>query len=406
MRAAGAHGAAPRPLAVLLSLGWLAAVLALALVPWPVPVSPVAAGWRPPRAQVSDAMLAKLASVDPAPRLDPSNSASLLSRILIPRVPQTDNSTRVRDGIIRALPQGGKWHVEQQAFDTKTPLGPRRMTNVVATRDPSAARRLVLAAHYDSKYFPENSPEHGFLGATDSAAPCAMLVDLAVAIDAELDAYTQQLAKKRGNSLTRAQDITLQLVFFDGEEAFQSWSDTDSVYGARQLASQWSGTWELPGHSHEKRKVVAPEMTAALERRHNTRPGAPERIIDRMDHLVLLDLLGAPNPQVHSYYADTNHVYAMLASAERRLAQKQLLYPKTHTRKTSTFFTGQQPGPFIQDDHLPFLAQGVPVVHVVPYPFPAVWHRIEDDARALDYPTMYAWAQILRVFTAEYLGFA
>ena len=114
-----------------------------------------------------------------------------------------------------------------------------------------------------------------------------MLVDLAVAIDAELDAYTQRLARDRGHNLTRAQDVTLQLIFFDGEEAFQSWSDTDSVYGARQLANQWSGTWELPGHSHEKRSAVATEETAALERRHNTRPGVPERIIDRMDHLAV-----------------------------------------------------------------------------------------------------------------------
>ena len=144
MRAPGAHGALPRPLAVPVSLLWLAAVLVLALVPWPVPVSPVTAGWRPPRAEISEAMLAKLASVDPAPRLDPSNSASLLSQILIPRVPQTDNSTRVRDAIVRALPQGGKWHVEQQAFDTKTPLGPRRAGLYLRrTTTPSTFRRTV-----------------------------------------------------------------------------------------------------------------------------------------------------------------------------------------------------------------------------------------------------------------------
>jgi len=28
-------------------------------------------------------------------------------------------------------------------------------------------------------------------------------------------------------------DTTLQLVFFDGEEAFRDWTKTDSVYGAR-----------------------------------------------------------------------------------------------------------------------------------------------------------------------------
>ena len=35
------------------------------------------------------------------------------------------------------------------------------------------------------------------------------------------------------------------LVFFDGEEAFGEWTDTDSVYGSRHLAEKWKkdGTW-------------------------------------------------------------------------------------------------------------------------------------------------------------------
>lgn len=30
-------------------------------------------------------------------------------------------------------------------------------------------------------------------------------------------------------------DTTLQLVFFDGEEAFKDWTATDSIYGARYV---------------------------------------------------------------------------------------------------------------------------------------------------------------------------
>lgn len=33
-------------------------------------------------------------------------------------------------------------------------------------------------------------------------------------------------------------DTTLQLVFFDGEEAFKDWTDTDSIYGARYVDSR------------------------------------------------------------------------------------------------------------------------------------------------------------------------
>lgn len=34
-------------------------------------------------------------------------------------------------------------------------------------------------------------------------------------------------------------DVSLQLVFFDGEEAFRDWTATDSLYGSRHLAQQW-----------------------------------------------------------------------------------------------------------------------------------------------------------------------
>ena len=35
---------------------------------------------------------------------------------------------------------------------------------------------------------------------------------------------------------SKLKDTSLQLIFFDGEEAFVEWSDTDSLYGARHLA--------------------------------------------------------------------------------------------------------------------------------------------------------------------------
>lgn len=30
-------------------------------------------------------------------------------------------------------------------------------------------------------------------------------------------------------------ETTIQILFFDGEEAFHDWSDTDSIYGARYV---------------------------------------------------------------------------------------------------------------------------------------------------------------------------
>lgn len=68
-----------------------------------------------------------------------------------------------------------------------TPYGRLPFNNIVATLSPSARRRLVLACHHDSKYY---SPQwqREFHGATDSAVPCAMMLELAQALDEELKA--------------------------------------------------------------------------------------------------------------------------------------------------------------------------------------------------------------------------
>lgn len=78
------------------------------------------------------------------------------------------------------------WEVTEDYFQSLTPFGQMPFTNIIATLNPDAKRRLVLACHYDSKYF---SPQwHGleFLGATDSAVSCSMLLEMARALDKEL----------------------------------------------------------------------------------------------------------------------------------------------------------------------------------------------------------------------------
>lgn len=46
---------------------------------------------------------------------------------------------------------------------------------------------------------------------------------------------------------------------------------------------------------------------------------------------------------------------------------------------------------------------GVPVLHLITYPFPDVWHTEADNETALDYTTIDNVATVLRVFVAEYL---
>ncbi len=73
------------------------------------------------------------------------------------------------------------WSVEVVSSDQQTPDGVLPFHNVVATLDPEAPRRLVLACHYDSLKEPP-----GFLGATDSAVPCSQMLNLAYTMRRDL----------------------------------------------------------------------------------------------------------------------------------------------------------------------------------------------------------------------------
>lgn len=90
---------------------------------------------------------------DPVRNIDPANPSSHLSKILIPRPPDTPNNTLVKDYLVFTLKKLN-WHVEEDSFTDTTPYGEKRFTNVIATKDPSAPRRVIVAAHFDSKFFP------------------------------------------------------------------------------------------------------------------------------------------------------------------------------------------------------------------------------------------------------------
>ena len=64
----------------------------------------------------------------------------------------TANNTLVRQHIISTL-EALQWEVEEDSFTGNTPYGTKRFTNIIATKDPDAPRRVVLAAHYDSKFY-------------------------------------------------------------------------------------------------------------------------------------------------------------------------------------------------------------------------------------------------------------
>lgn len=75
------------------------------------------------------------------------------------------------------------WTVESDIFEDVTPIfGKIQFENIIAKLNPNATRYLSLACHFDSKY----TKEGDFVGATDSAVPCAQMINIATVMDKQL----------------------------------------------------------------------------------------------------------------------------------------------------------------------------------------------------------------------------
>ncbi|KAL1410373.1 hypothetical protein Q8F55_004381 [Vanrija albida] len=331
---------------------------------------------------LSESQMGALATLDP-PEWDAVDSGHL-AHLLVPRVSGTENNTQVQEYLSSVFAKLG-WHEDKDRFTQETPLGDVQFTNLIFTFDADAPRKLVLSAHFDSKWFEQG----GFIGATDSSAPCATLLDVAEALTpllrarkARVDAGTPLL--QDGHDEEDAAATTLQIIFFDGEEAFHEWTDTDSVYGSRHLADKWDAEYLPPSHEFVRRRL-SPRPT----------------VLDTVDVLVLLDLLGAPSPSISSYYRDTDWMFVQLSAVDDRLRAAGLV-DKGAKEHWFSKYINQFSG--IDDDHRPFLHKGVPILHLITSPFPAVWHRMSDNKDALDLGVLRRWNRIMRVWTAAYLG--
>jgi glutaminyl-peptide cyclotransferase len=293
----------------------------------------------------------------------------LLAPIMVRRIPGTPQHAQVRKHIIDSLERFG-FTVATHDFTARVPAMDNFISgqdmpfsNIVATFHPNAPRRMVFACHYDSKYFNANS---NFIGAIDSAVPCAMLLDMA-----------RTLGPALGKVLSP--DVTLQLIFFDGEEAFKDWSATDSLYGSRALAQLWQQTGVLP----------------------------------QIDVMVLLDLLGTELgecqggffrncPQLASYMSSTQLLYDRLIRIEETMSRRKLFV--SHPGLRRYFQTEPRYGAQIEDDHVPFMRRGVPILHAITVPFPETWHKNGDNAESLHWPTIQNLNTAFRALAADDLG--
>ena len=86
------------------------------------------------------------------------------------------------------------------------------MVNLIATIPGKRPDRIVIGGHYDTKLF----REFRFVGANDGGSSAAFLIELARVLKA------------------RANPFTVEIVFFDGEEAMlPDWGPGDNTYGSR-----------------------------------------------------------------------------------------------------------------------------------------------------------------------------
>ena len=130
-----------------------------------------------------------------------------------PHPPGSDAQRKVGDYLVERL-ESYVLEVNTQTFSPTTPLGTRKMRNIWAVSEGTTESVIILASHYDSKYFEDFS----FLGANDGGSSTALVLELA-----------------RVLAIDNPTEHTLWFVFFDGEEAFLEWTSADSLYGSREF---------------------------------------------------------------------------------------------------------------------------------------------------------------------------
>jgi len=264
-----------------------------------------------------------------------------------PRVPGTTYHYAMKIFLVTQLEEAGM-DVDTLEFEAPTPHGTKTFKNIVAhfpeANKPGFERpRLYLSAHYDSKWYPDPNQ---FVGATDSAVPCAMILELA------------RVMKERSAS----EKAGFGIIFFDGEEAFEEWTDTDSMYGSRRLASDMEADGSL-------RKIGL---------------------------LVLLDILGADVQvsRIPFQRMGDQKRHQRLVDLEKTLVRSDM----SKVGKGTRIFQSSQSRFYSEDDHIPFYRKGVPVLHVCGSPFPKEWHTPKDNLELINFDVVHDITAVLATF--------
>ncbi len=139
-----------------------------------------------------------------------------------PREPGSLASAAARAYIRRQVEAAGLT-LQELPFVAQTPHGPVNMVNLVAEVKGTGPGLILLTNHYDTKIFRDFT----FAGANDGGSTAAWMIEMA-----------RTLGPAR-------QGRTVWLCWFDGEEAFVEWTESDSLYGSRHMVDWLRETGRL-----------------------------------------------------------------------------------------------------------------------------------------------------------------
>ena len=249
-----------------------------------------------------------------------------------PRPPESEAIKKSRDYIRQTLKSSG-WNVTEQAFIDNTPRGQVRFVNLIARFGAAkkASDVFLLCSHYDTKMF----DTFRFAGANDGGSSTGLLLELARVL-----AEQPRLAEKT------------ELVFFDGEEAFENFSDTDGIYGSRHFAHELG----QDGSAKSFRGGILFDMVG-----------------DRS-----LDITLPPN-------SPTKITRDVFASADA-----------LKLRNYFTYFDQD-----ITDDHTPLNAIGIPVVDMIDFHY-TPWHTADDTIDKLSAESLRIVGSVAVYYLSEF----
>jgi len=217
--------------------------------------------------------------------------------------------------------------VLEDSFVAETPLGQKPMNNIIAKLPGTSGKAVAITGHFDTKLMPFIE----FVGANDGGSSTGLLLELA-----------HVLAKK-----PHQDDI--YLVWFDGEEAFVEWTETDSVYGSRHLAERW----------------------------------AKDGTLLKLKALINVDMTGDRELELINEVNSAEGLRALVRETAAALG-----YGKQ--------FGG--PAQPIADDHLPFVRRGVNAIDLIDFdygPGHSYWHTGQDTLDKLSAASFDVMGKVL-----------